>query len=669
MSEHVAGGVGETIDIPEFLRRQGDIPSAPAAGEEAGVRPLSAASIPADPPSDGFERVSRLRLRGVDCWFGPDIADRLYQAPGVWLGSGDSVVNLDSGARRYRLRALLSDAAVLGVVENRRTRRHDYQEFTPQDILLLIPHAVYDKYLDMGGLPVAHLTDRLQELVEQDYGGRFIARERGANVAVKPADLPIDEAIFMCGPAVFIPNDADRQSHEVSVTVVTASGAARPKEGFRHTVVKPVAGQRSGASETRAGGIYAGQSSFLIGVDETTAPNVLPESLGVPKGATMLVSLSPDRARGDGTHLAREGKVEQKSDGSRIFRFSLAQPARTPGQKLVVEIMLRPVAAVQEPIAADGASPDQRFPASGAGGWWRRLFRRSRENPASDRPRRTGEPRKFQPFASARASGGDSGGNETIVISAADVRSGGFQPLPSARTSPHCLSVVAILAPRFPAVKKGPPSWSLAITPTGEITVRPTGAAPTADRHLALLGGRSGDPRLYVIPANRQDWEVVNPLAPPRLHPDGKSGALVPLAEPLLEHYHMLLKLAKPRPFPLLAEGEQLIGRRSDAGPGPGGDLPKVQFGLLDLRGSVDGDGHGTLEQINLSRDHVRAAVAGDQLQVRMHAGRTSVWRLDAAFVLQEELRPGQPQPIRLALGEHLLIGCYVVRFASFERE
>lgn len=667
-----ADAPADTIDLPNFLKQPQDAAAAAAANDPT---PSVAASSPSahygnkplvgDLPNDGFERMFVLRLRGLDAWSSPDIADRFYEAPGVWMGAGDRIVNQDSGERRQRLRSMLAESSTLGVVLNRRTLRTDYQKFTPQDFIVLIPRPVYDSYLDLGAVPIAHLNDRLRERIEQDFGRRFVAPLRGANVSTAPADLPIDEAIILFGPTVFVPNERDVQEFAVSVAVTADGGVLRPKEGFAHTIVTPAPGMRACDCTIRPAGLYRGQSSFLIGTDEITAPNMLPRQLGLPPGLTALISLSPDRARGDGTHLAREGRAETLADGTRIFRLVAAQPSRTPGRKLSLEVTLRPVrtqAARIDAIERKKDAADRDAPAKV--GFLRRLFARKTDAAPALQAEPKYDPRQEPKLGERVGRDMPQAAGETIVVTPGVAGFREVEPLPFARLSGYRASVVAVAPPRLPGGVGGPVSWSFAVTPSGEITPRPSGAVLNADHRLALLGGKAGDPRLYVIPGGKRDWQAVDPAEPPRLHPDGAGAALLPLAEPLTEHRHMLLTLPQPRHFPLLADGEQLIGRRSDAAHSPGAATPKIQFGLLDLPGSVEGAPHGSLEVVNLSRDHVRAVVAGDQLKVFMHAGRTPVWRLDAAFKPLEEMRPGQTDPLTLNAGEHLLIGCYVVRFA-----
>lgn len=667
----------ETIDIPHFLKTppvSGVSPAKefpplsmtpPSDAVRAGSRPF-----PGDLPSDGFERVFVMRLHGVDGWSNPDVADRIYEAPGAWMGKGDRIANRDTGNRRQRLRAVLGDSTTLGVQQDSRTLRIDYQSFTPQDFMILVPRQVYDSHLDRGGVAIAYLTDRIRARIEHDYGGRFAAQHRGANVVVAPADLPIDEVVVMFGPTVFIPNARDVRLFDLSVAVITASGVVRPKEGFAHTIVKPVPGMRACASETRPAGLYEGQSSFLLGTDETMVPNVLPGHLALPQGLTVLISLSPDRARGDGVHLAREGRVEIQADGTRVFRFGPAQPARTPGQKLSFEVTLRPLPKVEilEAAAADAAGKTGGRAPAGAGGRRARpgllgwLFGWRKAGVTNRSPTLAG----VVPPVGRRA--GETRGGETIVIAPDHHLAGTTNPHPMSSLSKFRVSVVGIALPRLPA-GGGAENWAFAVTPTGDIVPQPPAGAFDSGQRLTLLGGNAGDPLLYVIAPGKEDWEVVDSSLSRPLHRDGNGGELLPLAAPLTDCHHMLLILPRARHFPLLAGVDQLIGRQSDAEPGPGLHMPKIQFGLLDLPNSVKGAAHGSLGVINFSRDHVRAVVTGDRMELFMHAGKTSIWRLDEAFRPLEERRAGEKTALTLAVGEHLLIGYYVVRFTTMDGE
>ncbi|SMH31766.1 hypothetical protein [Azospirillum agricola] len=639
------------------------VPSCLSAAPPATAKPPLVASRVQDAP---FRSVNRVHLRGIARWLEGDLPDSLFQSPSSWVGRSDSIVNVDSGKPQDRLAAGLGQNPLLGVVENRRTRRHDYQEFTAQDVKILLPAAIHETFLDMGGVPIAHLTDRLERLIAHEFGRRFLAPERGANVIAEPAaSLPNDEVILLFGASVFVPNEKDERLCDMELFVDTGSGPAPVPEVFAFSFTRPFADLPSCQSIRRPAALYRKQTSLLISPDATRAPLVLPAALGLPPEASLQIGLSPDRARGDGVFFQREGTMVRESGGVRTFRFHQAQPSATPGQNIAVEIRIVPAA----PVKAATAVPPPAGPRDRAGplpqkigkprrSLWAALVGAMTPKPGAGRRAPDMSPHPPRTMADAR---------HTIVLTGEALASLDADPLHLAFSpaSPYRLSVVALALPRLPRLPGGgwgPTSWTLALTEAGEITVRPVGRAGAETLKLAILGGRAGDANLFAIPAGGGAWVVVPEDGRMALLPDGREAPLLPAPGLVAERYHMLLKLPRPRHFPLLGSGEQLIGRQNQNAAAGDGALPKLQFGLLDLPGSMDVP-DGTMEMVNLSRDHVRAWIADDRLMVAMHAGRAPVWRLDGGFEAVEERQPGGGEPLTLVPGDHLLLGCYVLQF------
>ncbi|MBP2230019.1 hypothetical protein J2847_003322 [Azospirillum agricola] len=638
------------------------VPSCLSAAPAAAAKPPLVASRVQDAP---FRSVNRVHLRGIARWLEGDLPDSLFQSPGSWVGRSDSIVNVDSGKPQDRLAAGLGQNPLLGVVENRRTRRHDYQEFTAQDVKILLPAAIHETFLDMGGVPIAHLTDRLERLIAHEFGRRFLAPERGANVIAEPAaSLPNDEVILLFGASVFVPNEKDERLCDMELFVDTGSGPAPVPEVFAFSFTRPFADLPSCQSIRRPAALYRKQTSLLISPDATRAPLVLPAALGLPPEATLQIGLSPDRARGDGVFFQREGTMVRESGGVRTFRFHQAQPSAIPGQNIAVEIRIVPAA----PAKAATAVPAPAGPRDRAGPAPQRIGKPRRSLWAALVGAMTPKPRagRRAPDMPPHAPRTMANAGQTIVLAGEALAGFDADPLHVAFSpaSPYRLSVVALALPRLPS-GRGPSSWTLALTEAGEITMRPMGrpAGRAGAMKLAILGGRAGDANLFAIPAGGGAWVAVPEDGRMALLPDGREASLLPAPGSAVERYHMLLKLPQPRHFPLLASGEQLIGRQNQDAAAGDGALPKLQFGLLDLPGSVDGLPDGTMEMVNLSRDHVRAWIADDRLMVAMHAGRAPVLRLDGGFGAVEERQPGSGEPLTLSLGDHLLLGCYVLQF------
>lgn len=181
------------------------------------------------------------------------------------------------------------------------------------------------------------------------------------------------------------------------------------------------------------------------------------------------------------------------------------------------------------------------------------------------------------------------------------------------------------------------------------------------------LGSRSADGTLFAGLPGEKRWIAVAATDGPVDLPLAGGGTLSihPPVRPAGSFG--LLRLRRPIPVALPAGRGLVIGRRDGRVPDQGPDraFDRIIFDLLDRPGSLTfaNDATATLEQVGLSRRHLRARIVNDRLHLSPFESRAAVWHLDPAGAVVGALNPGSGGTLVLESGDGLLVGGYLTRF------
>lgn len=219
----------------------------------------------------------------------------------------------------------------------------------------------------------------------------------------------------------------------------------------------------------------------------------------------------------------------------------------------------------------------------------------------------------------------------------------------------HQLTVAGISLPRPDAIR-GIESWCIWFDNFGKPVDQPFPDSASESMHTAFSASAKNN-RLCYRMSGEESFSQVDSLPFSIADANGNTYAVSP--SPLNEMQLGILSLPDPPVYPI-DENPFLIGR-SVSERDIRLDLLSHPQGLTWQPGT--GNSGNTLGDIGLSGEHARLRLTDDQLAVKMTGGRLAIHILDGNGSLKTTLHPFQDQEIRMAAGEYLMVGCYLLGF------
>lgn len=578
------------------------------------LSPLLSKPPPRGNPPAQSQRLSCLALKGaVEYLFTNEMAAHCWSEPAYFSGRKDRIVALDGGPA-FRFRAWAKASARVALENGRLVER------VPDVFIVGLPEAPYRLDQDNGGGATKLFEIELARFYREELDGR-----REAVFLFVPHGGDPDVVFFWAGAAIFIGGDGEQPVERLSVSLIGPDGREQALPDPLWLTRKLVGNEL--VPDSRPAGRYRRQRWLLFGGDYGQAAIVLTKWIGGGTAGWALIDLDAQgeaaHGCGDGTVLESRGRrTVDEATGARRWTFTAAQAADRPGdrpERLVVTLTPLPGPPVPKPTVEPVVTP--------------------------------APPPKRSPCAT------DAEGHGAVTLphpvpgpeSVAQEPPGGFLDIAALE--------LPCLAGRFglPGVE----DWLLRFDATGRM-------ADGAGDDRLRLGSRSADGTLFAGLPGEKRWIAVAVTDGPVDLPLAGGGTLSihPPVRPAGSFG--LLRLRRPLPVALPAGRSLVIGRHGGGVPAPG----RIVFGLLDRPGSltVAGDPTATLEQVGLSRRHLRARIIDGRLHLNAFAGRTAVWRLDPGGAATGVLTPGGDGTLVLEPGDGLLIGGYLTRFRPVAR-
>lgn len=567
------------------------------------------------------QRLCSLELKNAAKYlFTNEMAARLWSAPGYLSGGRDDITDFH-GRADFRLKAWLRESARM-VLDNGRL-----VERVPHVVIIGLPESLARIDQENGGVAAYTMKENLIRLHREEQGG---AEE--AVFIVLPHGGLSDRVYFWCGATVFAPREGEQPVESLSVSLIGPDGREEVLPEPQLPIQRLVGNEL--IPDSRPAGRFAGQRLLHLGGALGQASIILAKWFGGGTEGWIFIDLEAHgeaaHGRGDGKVVAAEGRLTVDAPtGVRRWVFTAAQPADRPGdqpEQLIVTLTPLP--------GARSALPD---PIPG---------------PTTAMARPTADVPAAAPLIDAEGRG-------TIIV------------LPRLPLAPEgaleepaegFLDIVAIDLLRIDGhfTLPGLEDWRLLFDAEGRLVDSPgpdrlrLGGRSTSDTLFAGLPGQAG-----WIPITTADGPVDLKLA------GGDTVSVHPPARPAGSFG--LLRLRRPIPVALPAGRGLVIGRRDGRVPDQGPDraFDRIIFDLLDRPGSLTfaNDAAATLEQVGLSRRHLRARIVNDRLHLSPFESRAAVWHLDPAGAVVGALNPGSGGTLVLESGDGLLVGGYLTRF------
>ncbi len=590
-------------------------------------------------------------LSGIANVLAEDAADRIFDRPSSVFARRDEIRD-ELGNPDYRLRQALEDHTQPDLAELETSRRGAPRPLVFNDVIVWINQEIWENDHESGGIYTRQLTRRLEAMHTAAFRRDLWQKGRKVSyVCVPHPGLRRDQGMIGFGRAVFVPSAADRLIGSVTIEKVVNGDRAKLKRMPSWSFHEIGRSNRMVLCQ-RAIGVYDEQLYLLLGQDLNEAP-ILPDLWFDHGQGRILIDLEGQTGSGDGRVIRRHVEAQQDQSDPKLLHwtFEAVEPPSRPGaqEQLVVSVQF-------DTARADtvGAGPA----AAGAASRWAGLrARRPADMPQVDPiPRRRRDAPAAPPEPRAADTVVTQPGPTCLTISLDDYTRID-EPSGDGRPAPCRLEATGIALPRIDRRASPVNKWHLRIAADGSLEPG-TGAPAGRCVHLA---GFNDEPGLWVAGAGKNDWTPINPEAGEPAMIVGVPLVFLPLPAELRERYHAILRLPTPVPVAVQPGIEHTLGREGPGDP----TVRKIQFGLLTQPESLAHDEvpGASIEQLNLSRNHLRAVVDEDGLRVTMQDGRSPVWRLDGGHRLVATLVPGSADALVLAPGDFLLMGCYLVRF------